>query len=83
MQRPWRDATYWLVPSGILSLLSCRSQEYQSRGGTTRNTLPHQSLIEEMHYRPAKAGSYGCSFSIERPSSPTTPVKNVSFICLK
>jgi len=39
MQRPWRDVTYWLASSGLLSLLSYRTQEYQSRDGTTHSGL--------------------------------------------
>jgi hypothetical protein len=34
MQRPWRDVLYWLA-SGLLSLLSYRTQDYQPRDGTT------------------------------------------------
>jgi hypothetical protein len=37
MQRPWRDVTYWLASSGLLSLLSYRTQDYQPRDGTTPN----------------------------------------------
>jgi hypothetical protein len=37
MQRPWRDVTYWLASSGLLSLLSYRTQDYQLRDGTTPN----------------------------------------------
>ena len=29
MQRPWRDVPYWLASSGLLSLLSYRTQDYQ------------------------------------------------------
>jgi hypothetical protein len=39
MQRPWRDAAYWLVSSGLLSLLSYRIQDYQPRDGPTHNGL--------------------------------------------
>ena len=31
MQRPWRDITYWLASPGLLSLLSCRTQDHQPR----------------------------------------------------
>jgi hypothetical protein len=44
MQRPWRDVTYWLVSSDMLSLLSYRTQDYQARDGTTHkgpSTLDH------------------------------------------
>jgi hypothetical protein len=45
MQRPWRGAAYWLVHHGLLSLLSCRTQDHQPRGGTLHNKLgpPHQT----------------------------------------
>ena len=35
MQRQWRDVPYWLASLGLLSLLSYRTQDYQSRDGTT------------------------------------------------
>jgi hypothetical protein len=35
MQRPWRDVLYWLASPGLLSLLSYKTQDYQSRDGTT------------------------------------------------
>jgi hypothetical protein len=35
MQRPWRDVLYWLASTGLLTLLSYRTQDYQSRDGTT------------------------------------------------
>ena len=31
------DAAYWLASPGLLSLLSYRTQDYQSRDGTTHN----------------------------------------------
>jgi hypothetical protein len=37
MQRPWRDAVYWLAFPGLLSLLSYRTQDHQPRDGTTHN----------------------------------------------
>jgi hypothetical protein len=39
MQRPWRDVPYCLASPGLLSLLSYRTQDYQSRDGTTHNGL--------------------------------------------
>ena len=39
MQRPWRGAVYWLVPRGLLSLLSYRTQDQQPRDGTTCDVL--------------------------------------------
>jgi hypothetical protein len=51
MQRPWRDATYWLASPGLLSLLSYRIQDYQPRDGTTQQgALSPRSLIEKMPY---------------------------------
>jgi hypothetical protein len=44
MQRPWRDVIYWLACPGLLSLLSYRTQDYQSRDG------PTHKLIEKMPY---------------------------------
>lgn len=36
MRRPWRSAAaHWLALHGLLSLLSYRTQNYQSRGGMT------------------------------------------------
>jgi hypothetical protein len=35
MQRPWRDMLYWLASPGLFSLLSYRTQDYQSRDGPT------------------------------------------------
>jgi hypothetical protein len=35
MQRPWTDVPYWLVETGLLSLLSYRTQDYQPRDGPT------------------------------------------------
>jgi hypothetical protein len=52
MQRPWRDVLYWLASPGLLSLLSYRTQDYQSRDGPTHKgpfSLDH-SLIEKMPY---------------------------------
>jgi hypothetical protein len=35
VQKPWGVAAYWLVPHSLLSLLSYRTQDHQSRDGTT------------------------------------------------
>jgi hypothetical protein len=32
---PWKDVLYWLASSGLLSLLSYRTQDYQPRDGPT------------------------------------------------
>jgi hypothetical protein len=50
MQRPWRDVPYWLVSSGLLSLLSYRTQDYQPMDGTTHKGPSPLSLIEKMPY---------------------------------
>jgi hypothetical protein len=41
LQRPWRDVPYWLASPGVLSLLSYRTQDYQSRDGTTHKRPSH------------------------------------------
>jgi hypothetical protein len=46
MQRPWRDATYWLASPGLLSLLSYRTQNYQPRDGTTHNGLSGPPILD-------------------------------------
>jgi hypothetical protein len=35
MQKPWRVALYWFASTGLLSLLSYRTQDYQPRDVTT------------------------------------------------
>lgn len=52
MQRPWWSSAYWLAPHDIVSLLSYRNQDHQSRDGIIHDglALVHQSL---MPYRPA------------------------------
>jgi hypothetical protein len=41
IQRPWRDVPYWLASTGLLSLLSYRTQDYQPRDGPThKGSLP-------------------------------------------
>jgi hypothetical protein len=37
MQRPCRNVSYWLASSDLISLLSYRIQDYQTRDGTTHN----------------------------------------------
>jgi hypothetical protein len=41
MQRPWRDAAYWIASPGLLILLSYRTQDHQPRDGTTHNGPSH------------------------------------------
>jgi hypothetical protein len=45
MQRPRKGAACWLASSGLLKLLSYRTQDYQPRDGTTHNGLGPLSLI--------------------------------------
>jgi hypothetical protein len=45
MQRPWRNVAFWLAPHGLLTLLSCRTQDHHSRDGTTQNALGPPSSI--------------------------------------
>jgi hypothetical protein len=39
MQRPRRDAAYWITSPSLLSLLSYRTQDCQPRDGTTHSGL--------------------------------------------
>jgi hypothetical protein len=49
MRRPWKNISYWLASPSLLSLLSCRTLDYQPRDGTTHNVPSHPwSLIEKM-----------------------------------
>ena len=74
MQRPWREAAYWLAFHGLLSLLSNRTQGHQLRGSTTRKAqaLPQQTLIKKMTYRFAYSLILGGIFLVEVPSSQMT-----------
>jgi hypothetical protein len=45
VQRPWKDASYWLASPDLLSLLSYRTQGHQPRNGTTHNGLSPSPLI--------------------------------------
>jgi hypothetical protein len=48
MQKPWRGAAYCLVPHGLLNVLSYRTQDLQSRDGTTHNRLGPSSSITNL-----------------------------------
>jgi hypothetical protein len=53
MQKPWRDAAYWLAYPGLLSLLSYRTQNHQPTNGTTHNDqglLPLNTDFKKMPY---------------------------------
>lgn len=39
MQKSWRIADYWFAPSGLLSLLSNRNQDFLPRNGPRQNGL--------------------------------------------
>jgi hypothetical protein len=39
MQKPWRDAAYWLAPLGLLSLLSNGTHDHLPRNGVTHSGL--------------------------------------------
>jgi hypothetical protein len=69
MQRPWKDITYWLASSGLLSLVSYRTQDYQPRDGITHKGPPPWSLIEKM----PTSGSHGGLSPTEAPFSVITP----------
>jgi len=58
MQGPWRDAAHWLVPHGLLSLLSYRTQDYLPRIKTTHKGLSvsTSSLRKKMPYDPVLWG---------------------------
>jgi hypothetical protein len=61
MQRPWRDAAYCLAPHGLFSLLSHKTQNHQTRDGTTQKrgwASPHQSLIKKVLHRPVDLEPY-------------------------
>jgi hypothetical protein len=45
IQRPWRNVTHWLASPDLLSLLSCRTKDYQARDGTTHNAPPPPAPI--------------------------------------
>ena len=62
MQRPWQGGG---TPPVLLSLLSYRTQDHQSRDGITHSGLGPR--------RPT-ARAYGGVFSIEVPSSEMTPL---------
>jgi hypothetical protein len=51
MQKPWRDALYWLASLGLLSLLSYRTKTTSPEmAPPTRGLPPPPSLIEKMPY---------------------------------
>ena len=51
MQRPWRDAAYWLAPHGLLSLISDSTQNHQPR-------------VDKAHSEPNPATSRTCTIGL-------------------
>lgn len=46
MQKPWRNVAYWLVPPGLLGLLSYTPWNDRPRVGTTHSgSGPHTPII--------------------------------------
>jgi hypothetical protein len=45
MQRPWREAAYWLASLGLFSWLSYRTQDHQPRDGPTHSELGPAPLM--------------------------------------
>jgi hypothetical protein len=73
MQRPWRDAAYWLVSHGLLSLLSYRAQNNQPRAqGWHHLPWARPSLIDHQLRNCFTAESHGGIFSIEALSPQMT-----------
>jgi hypothetical protein len=72
MQRPWKDAAYWLASPGLLSFLSYRTQDYQLRDGTTHSGLSPPFLNQQLR-KCLTAGYHGGIYSREAPFSVITP----------
>ena len=53
MQRPWKDAAYWLALHGFLNLLSYSAQDHLLLDEATHIGLgpPHLLLMKNMFYR--------------------------------
>lgn len=67
-QRPLRKDVYWLVPHGLLSLLSCKTQDHQPRVGTTHSGAghpPHQSSVKKTPDKQARWQSEGGNSLVE------------------
>jgi hypothetical protein len=72
MQRPWRGAAYWIASPGLISLFSCRTQDYHPRDNTTHNGLVPPLLIINGEIC-LTVGSHGGIFSTEAPFLVITP----------
>ena len=73
--RSQKSAAYWLAPSGLLSLLSYRTQDHQPRDGTTHNELGSPPSITNLEKAPtglSTARAYGGIFLSEVSSSQMT-----------
>jgi hypothetical protein len=71
IQRPWRNAAYWIASPGLLNLLSYRTQDSQPRNGITHNGPSHPwSLVEKMPHSCILWRHFlkGSSFSVITPA---------------
>lgn len=75
MRRPSRNAAYWLIHRGLLSLISLNMQKHQARGCTTHLAGPshinHQFLKNTLQTCP-QANLTEAFFSVVVPSSQIT-----------
>ena len=69
MQRPWRDASYWLASPGLFSLLSIEPKSTSPKLVPPTRALPTWSLIEKMPH----SWSHGGTSPTEPPFSVITP----------
>jgi hypothetical protein len=53
MENPWKGVAYWLAQHGLLSLFSCRTQDYYPRGSHIHSGLGHLhlSLIKKIPFQ--------------------------------
>lgn len=65
MQTPWRNAAYWLVPNGLLSLLSYTAKDRRPRGDTAHHGLgpPTPIISQEIASRPCLQASLVGAFT--------------------
>ena len=69
MWRLWKEAAFWLVPHGLLSLLSYRTQDRQPRDGTTHSGLGPSPSITKKENALQVCLLPHCIFSTEVPFS--------------
>ena len=72
MQRPWRDAAYWLISHDLISLFSFKTQNHQPRNGHTHNGLGPPPLITNSK-NALQLDLMEAFFSINVPSLQITP----------